>query len=271
MRAVVALREDPHYRREAFAAGLGAAGYAVECIDQRSGSIGHLGRGDVLLVWNRAARNDDLANVAAKRGAAILVAENGYIGRDANGHQLYALARDQHLGAGAWWPERLDGRGRWKALGLALQPWRREGGHVLLCESRGIGAPNLKQPRNWPEETLRKLRRLTDREVRRRPHPGKLGVHGTPPVPFEADLAGAWCVVTWGSAAGIKAIVAGVPVIYAQPKWIGAGAATSELHLVECPPTPPRRSTLERVAAAQWSLEEISRGDPFRHLLQWQS
>ena len=270
-RAVVAIREEPHYRRDAFAAGLESTGYKVSCIDPKKNEpLPYVpGRGDAIVVWNRAARADALAEIASRNGAAVLVAENGYLGRDASGHQLYALARDQHLGAGTWWPERLDGAARWQALGLELQPWRQDGGHVLVCGSRGIGAPHLKMPKSWPAETERWLRKTTKREIRVREHPGRHGVHGEAAVPLERDLAGCWAVVIWASSCGLKALLAGVPVLHGLKQWIGAGAASSALADVERPPTPDRArlSMFRRLATAQWTLAEIQRGDPFAHLL----
>jgi hypothetical protein len=255
------IRRGPEYRSDAFAAGAAAAGYAW-----REGWHGGTpGRDDVLLIWNRYGSGEAAAQVFEAAGAQVLVAENGYIGRDANGRQLYALARSQHNGAGTWHVGVDD---RWSRLGVELKPWRTAGSHILVCAQRGIGSPVAAQPHGWTEDVVRRLRQVTKREIRVRLHPETRNL-AAPVPPLESELADCWAVVVWGSGAGIKALVAGVPVINEMRGWIGRLAASQDLRSIDAPPTPGflRERMLHSLAWAQWTLDEIASGLPFRTLL----
>ncbi len=254
-RAWSLIRTEPHYRREAFDAGLQRLGYQVI-----SGPPADPRPGDVVLVWNRMAAGQRAAVIAERAGATVLVAENGYLGADREGRQLYALAIGHHNGRGRW-PE--GGAERWDALGLTVEPWRSDGAHVLVLAQRGIGEPGIAAPKDWARKTVNLLARLTRRPVIVREHPGRLAA----PRPLAEHLAGCWCAVTWSSGAGLKALVAGIPVIHGLSGWIGAAAAGSDLAAIEAPVMPDRLPMLRRLAWAQWTVGELANGEAFDRLL----
>lgn len=262
MKAWNLTRADMHYRHDVFSSGLRAAGYEVTA-GQPQGAAGN-----VLLIWNRYGAYHDQASAFERGGGTVLVAENGYLGKDAAGQQMYALARGGHNGSGQWYQ---GGPGRWDSLGVNLTPWRVDGGHILVCGQRGIGAPGMASPPNWHEVVAAKLRTLTKRQVRVRTHPG----NGQPAVPLADDLRGAWACVIWSSSAGVQALVAGIPVLYDAPHWICAGAAVpysetwvNSLLYLEQPlhDNATRLAALQGMAWAQWTLAEIEAGEPFRRL-----
>lgn len=250
--AALTLRPPLHYRREVFAEGLGRIGYAVG--SPRS----HPQPADLLVLWNRNRAWEHLARVYEQAGARVIVAENGYLGRDAEGGQLYAMALRQHNGAGVW-PSGDDCR--WDVLGIELAPWRTGGEEIVVLPQRGIGAPGVAMPRSWATSVVTRLRKVTRRPVRIRPHPGK-----DRPDPA-ADLEHAFAAVTWGSGAGLKAIVHGVPVFHELRAWIGATAARYGIDDIENPFRGDRLPMLRRLAWAQWTLEEIRSGAAFAALL----
>lgn len=246
-------RETLHYRRDCFRSGLERCGY----------SVGHPPKlnpdpKDVLLVWNRHTLSDAHATRYEAAGARVLVAENGYIGADERGNQLYALALHHHLGAGDWKEGPQD---RWSGLGIDLWPWRRTGREIIVLPQRGIGSPAIAMPAGWTDQVVARLKNITDRPVRVRLHPG---MSRTDPW---VDLQDAWAAVTWASGAGIKAIVHGVPVFCEMPHWIGLPAARYTLSRLEDPFLEDRLPMLRRLAWAQWRLEEIQTGEPFKWLL----
>jgi hypothetical protein len=258
LKAYCLIRAQPHYRREAFVDGLRACGYPVVEVPPSRGAPG-----DVLVIWNRYGTNELLADRFEADGGTVLVAENGYLGHDAQGRQHYALARHGHNGSGQW---TAGGPERWQALGLALQPWRMAGDHVLVCPNRTFGMKGLAMPDHWAEETVAELRRYTRRPIRVRKHPGNWQAN-PPKVSLAEDLTGAWCVVIWSSSCGVHALLAGIPVIACAPWWICKRAAGEHLHDVEAPPLEPREPTLQRLAWAQWSVDELASGEPFRRLI----
>lgn len=247
------LRETPHYRRESFRQGLRRLGYEVGAPPKSNPRPD-----DVLLVWNRNGPNDVHAARYQAAGARVIVAENGYIGADANGHQLYALALWHHLGAGEWKEEPKD---RWSRLNIDLHPWRAHGDEIVVLPQRGIGPKGVAMPRDWTADVVSRLKRFTKRPVRVRQHPGK---SRTDPL---VDLRSAWAAVTWASGAGIKSIVYGVPVFHEMPEWIGKPAARSSVSELENPFLGDRLPMLRRLAWAQWTVDEIAQGEPFRWLL----
>lgn len=253
MRAFLTLRAKPEYRRDAFAAGLEAAGYQV------SNCVPHDPQpDDVLVIWNRYAHYDDLAKRFERKGAKVLVAENGYLGRDWGGNAWYSISGSRHNGAGHW-PD--GGPGRWDSWGVELSPWREQGGHVLVLLQRGIGVSPVAQPASWRQTVEGML--ATNRPVKYRGHPGEKRPHGT----LYDDLDGAHCVITWGSGAALKALAAGIPVFYGFEQWIGAPAGKPFTGKVEDPFLGDRLPMFQRLAWAMWRLDEIENGDPFRGLL----
>lgn len=262
MKAYSLIRRGPEYRSDAFAAGLRASGYKY--VEGWHGNTP--GRDDVLISWNRYGLGDAAAEIFERAGARVLIAENGYIGRDGDGQQLYALALNHHNGAGHWHVGQAD---RWAALGIDLQPWRVSGEHILVCAQRGIGPKGVAMPPNWEHETVAKLLALTKRPVRLRPHPETRGLAVKPP-PLEQDLENCHAVVVWGSGAGIRALVEGVPVIHEMPNWIGRAACGDiQIDQIEAPRSlGAREAMLRALAWAQWTLAEIAAGLPFKYLLQ---
>ncbi len=243
MRAFLGLRDGVHYRREAFTRGLERCGYTVlHEITTRPRD------GDVLVIWNRYSQFANAADAFESRRLPVLVAENGYLGNEFAGDRWYAISRSQHNGAGTW-PQ--GDAQRWDALGVELQPFRPAGGEFVVLPQRGIGPPGVAMPRDWPE---RVHRRLTKERIphRVRPHPGQGAA-----ISLEQDLAHASGVVTWGSGAALKALVLGISVFHDMPHWIGAQDNTDA----------GRLAMFRRLAWAQWTLNEITNGEPFRRLL----
>lgn len=221
---------------------------------------------DVLVIWNRYGSLEILADKWEAQGARVIVAENGYIGKDTDDRQFYALALHGHNGSGTW---DVGVENRWAAHDIELAPWRLNGDHILFAPSRGIGPKWYAQPGGikWNDVFLPEIQAATGREVRLRVHPGNQEAQRQAK-PLEEDLENCWAVVLWGSTVGLKAILAGVPVFHVSPYFIAADAARrwGEFDL-ENPYTGPREPALHKMAWAQWSVKEIEDGLPFRHLL----
>lgn len=264
-RAWCLIREQVHYRREAFRGGLEKAGYQL-CL---GGPPAPPRPGDILVIWNRYGHMEEWARKFEVGGGRVLIAENGYLGNDENGRQYYAIALSGHNGSGSWpsggipLPKSEDFGGRWARLGIELKPWRADGEHVLVCPQRGIGPKQYAQLPGWEESVVNRLRALTRRPIRVRPHPGRKAPERT----LAEDLANCWALVTWASNAGTHALVAGIPVFFEGTYWVCAGAGERSVQRIERPAYPERLPVFERLAWAQWSVAEIASGEPFRRLL----
>lgn len=258
------VRTQPHYRHEAFVAGLSAAGYQVVS----GGLCGPVARDDVLVVWNLMADTAAAVAQVRKQGGAVVVAENGYLGLCPERRQYYALALDGHNGSGAWPVPPVE---RFWRLGIEPKPWRSQpDGHIVVFGQRGIGATSMASPPNWHIDIAAQLRKLQRREVRISVHPGPPAIDPVVTAKTVAELAGAYCAVTWASARGVRALVEGVPVFYCAPHWIASCGAVHGIGNIEAPclDDARRAEALHRLSWAQWSVDEIAAGAPFRHLLQ---
>lgn len=256
-RAYMMIHERQPYPYSHFAEGLRAAGY-----DVRRDPYAKPNPDDVLLIWNRMGAKDHVAKAFEAVGAAVLVAENGWIGKAADGGKLYALCLNHHNGAGDWFVGESD---RLLHQRIQFRPWRERGDDLLVLCSRGIGEPGVAQPRDWPITIARDLRQRTNRNVRVRLHPGDKSA------PMDDDLRNVHAAVTWGSGAAIKALAAGIPIFYGQNRWIGAGCAIHGVENIEGPYLGDRLPMFRRLAWAQWSAAEIASGEPIRCLLKWRS
>jgi hypothetical protein len=254
MRAYCLIRPETHYRRECFVAGLEAAGYEVQ-----ARLPGAAQPGDVLTIWSRYGGHEQIADRFEADGGTVIVAENAYLAPK-DGSKYCALAVHAHNGRGKW---SVGGSERWNALGHDLKPWRKDGRHILICLSRNFGMRGGIMAADWSGQVTKRLQALTDRPIRLRHHPRNGPEH---PV-FEEDLRDAWAVVIWYSSLGVRALIHGVPVLCDAPWWIAKGAAGT-IEQVESPPMPDRLPHLKRMAWAQWSLEEIASGEPFRLLTE---
>ena len=268
-RAYSLIRDQPVYRADAFASGLKANGFEVVKAAPRGA-----GPGDVLLIWNRYFGNHDLACRFEEWGGTVLVAENAYIWKHGiSPHHLkdrpaYALARSYHNDSTVI-PD--GGPERWGALGIELNPWQ-DGEHILVCPNRSFGVPGRIMPADWAESTCKRLRALTKREVRLRPHPG----NDPPTKPLIEDLRGCHTVVIWSSSAGVHALVNGVRVVCCSPYWICKQAASEPRQTDEDwqrwlrvqYADASREQALRNLAHAQFSLQEIASGFAFASVLR---
>lgn len=254
------IRDLPHYRRAAFDAGLRRLGYDISRVPAAAP-----GPDDLLLIWNRYDELDAIALRYAAAGASVLVAENGYSGRqDTQRRQYYALSHGQHHHGGARWRPGLDA----ELAALAPRGLRQQGRHILVCGQRGIGSPLMRSPPGWGEQTTEMLARQTDRPVQYRPHPG-----ARPDLAALATaLDDAWLCVVWCSAAGLVALLRGVPVCYAAPAWIAAASARplhdnfGRLADLESPAFFPPGGLLNALAN-EWCIADIESGRAFAALL----
>ena len=248
----------PHYRRDAFAAGLKAAGHSVSVAQPSTFDS------DTLYVcWNRYGHFHDICTRVEQAGGKTIICENGYCGRDENQHQFYALARGGHNGSGEWY---VGGPERFAALGVEVKPWRAAGDKIVIRGQRGIGNPRTASPHEWHSKTANLLRLTTNRTIEIIQHPGNKAVVDSS---HEQYLAGAHALVIWSSSVGVKALVAGIPVFQCSPYWVCAGAAARGIDDIESPlmDDAARMVALERMAWAQWRLSEIASGEAFRTLL----
>ena len=252
MRAQCMIREALHYKRGTFLEGLYAAGFSL------AAAINKPQPEDVLVIWNRYGHYHEEARRFEAAGARVVVAENGYLGKNRAGGDWFAMAVGNHCGAGTWVE---GGPERWDLMGVTMQPWRMDGHEVVVLGQRGIGPPGIATHQTWANHVAR-----TIPGARVRAHPG----NHDPLVPLDRDLARAKAVVVRSSSAGLWALLWGIPAWAAVPWWIGAGACRplSEFGQEPKRDDAARLAVFRRMAWAQWEASEIKSGQAFTHLLQ---
>ncbi len=256
------IRQEPHYRREAFVGGLQRLGFEI------TGQPREAARpGDVLLIWNRYAHYDAIARKFEKEGGTVVVAENGLMGRDRHDGHWYSLAIGMPAAGGGRLPAAPPGEDRTAIMGVKYGELRRGGREVIVLEQRGIGPPGIASPAGWTERTHRRAYEVSPLPVRVRKHPGERSC-----IPLREDLKDAAAIVTWGSGAAIRALELGVPVFYCLSTWIAREAAsvwTGEDGQLGRPKLDEqaRRDAFKRIGRATWRTDEIQTGEPFARLL----
>jgi hypothetical protein len=162
-----------------------------------------------------------------------------------------------------FWPEIIPGTHtleRASNMGIKLVPWRKGGGHVLIClHGYKFGLPWGIDIAEWHGSIVRRVRAATDRQIIVRP---KLM---TRPIPLEAQLRKAWCVVTHSSTAAVHAVLAGVPA-FCEPTCAAAPVGCTDFSRIEAPMRPDREPWLAELAWRQWSHVEMRSGKAWAHI-----
>lgn len=254
MDAAVMIRDMPHYRKDAFCAGLKKAGYNIIGFKERPDPH------DILVIWNKYGRNEQLAAMYQARGAKVIVCENGYYGKDSFDRQYYAIALTGHCGSGSWY---IGGSERLEALGITFKPWRKTGREIVICAQRGIGSTDMRMPKPWPQDIFKKIKQFTGKPVRVRAHPG----NKPHKIPLLEDLRNAYAIVVWSSNCATTALIEGIPVFYQAPHIVTQRACESDLSLIDTPNYLERSEAFREMSWAQWTVDEIASGEPFERLL----
>ena len=137
---------------------------------------------------------------------------------------------------------------------LIMKDWRKKGTHVLVLPP----SPTLynmigKDDKKLLNDTLTILKKHTDRPIRVR---YKKTDKGYPRTDIYDDLKDCWAVVSFGTAASVKAIMSGIPVFcneYSPTYPVGEKDFTK----IETPKYPERENWLYNLINNQFSVREI--------------
>ena len=106
---------------------------------------------------------------------------------------------------------------RFEHFGKTIEPWKNEGGHILVCNSSQT-MNKWYGHTDWVQDTVAKLQQHTDRKIVVREKPRAAGTSGPRAVElgglktFEEEAKGAWAVVTSISMCAIDAVCMGIPI-----------------------------------------------------------
>lgn len=202
---------------------------------------------------------------ARREKRTVLYADNGYFLPGKSQESYFRITRNalQHNGEGELPFPKWLARERWQRLNLAIQPWRKNGRHVIVCPpARLFGAQFGFSADEWLESTVATLKKHTDRPIKVR---AKMSWNDVKrayrnPTPLSEDLNGAWALVTHCSNAAVESLLAGVPV-FCTDRCGASAMALSDLSLIETPRMDEGRTRWATILANnQWTLPEMKSG-----------
>jgi len=164
---------------------------------------------------------------------------------------------------------------------LSLSPWRTQGTHVLVCLQRD-GGWSMKgtDMTAWTQQTVQRLRSITNRPIVIRPHPKhKINLSELTSLPgvsesvngstLQQDLSNAWAAVFCNSSSSVAAVLAGIPVFADDNDCVTWAVANKDLAQIESPAMPDRTQWLYDLSAAHWTDEESCSGAIYQRFVEY--
>ena len=194
-----------------------------------------------------------------KKNKPVIVIDSGYVKRND-----YFMVGLNGLNGRADFKNGSRPSDRWEALEIELKPYRKDGDHILVCGQIPWDASVQDfDHAQWCLDVMEDLRARTKRPIRFRPHP----IIATYPLPpLERDMQDAFAVVTFSSNSAVDAVIEGVPVFALDRGSMAWHVANTSLQWIDMPRKAPREAWACNLAYAQWNLEEMREGKPWRHL-----
>ena len=242
---------------------------------------------DLCLLWSvqfRVPKRQKIFDWYRKRGIPVLIIEVGALQRNI----LWRVALNNIDNTGQYGLGQPQDPQRPNDLGINLEPWRYERGeniYICLQNDRCANWPHSENLNQWLINTVRKLRRTTERPIVIRPHPRKREpippevthtqnvrveipqVKNTDPdgTDFQRILDDAWAVVNVSSNPGVEAVISGVPVFVAHNN-LAASVGRTDVRRIENPVMPDRTDWLQDMIHREWSIDEIRQGIPWQRI-----
>lgn len=232
--------------------------------------------GEVECVAMVGVKNRELFYAHRDAGARVLYLDKGYTrGRMGSGSEYWRVAIDAQQPT-----ERLGQHcdaGRTIAQSLRLNPWRKDGRHILVAGSSAKyhAFHRLSDPTTFTVDIVAELQRLTGRPIVYRPKPSWRDAVRIPGTrfsdrhePLGEALRDCWAMVTHGSNACVDSVMAGVPCIV-----LGNGAArplsSTSLNEIEAPRlagSGARKRWLNALSWWQYTAAEFASGEAWAFL-----
>lgn len=168
-----------------------------------------------------------------------------------------------------------------KDLGIVLKDWRTTGNHILICTQRNGGwSMQGIDVVKWLNQTVRDLRKYTDRPIIVRGHPGDKQAKKYLNIKTKTwslskndsivdDFKNAWAVVVYNSTPSVASTIEGIPAFITDPNPMVSQAyevANTDLSLIENPVFFERQKWVEKLSMCHWKFEELSNGEAWKHI-----
>ena len=223
---------------------------------------------DLVVFWGHGKKQQTIGQIQREKELHYLVMERWFFGGD---FEHISLGYDG-LNGQADFCNANSPPDRWEPHKHLMKPWNPGGEYVLLIgQVPGDNSCSHVNIQQWYVESVMKARAIQDLPVVFRHHPK----YQNPVIPcgievmdgsLEDCLKGAACVITFSSTVGVDALLAGKPVVAADPismAWPLAGHNVEEI-----PPVLDRQQWAYDLAYTQWTEQEIRTGAAWIHLRQ---
>lgn len=170
-----------------------------------------------------------------------------------------------------------------KDLNMTLNPWRKNGDHILVCLQRN-GGWSMKglDVVQFFNNIVREIRMYSDRPIVVRTHPGdkrsssyvKNLVGSNIRISSNAtlldDLQNAWATVVYNSSPGVASTIEGIPAFIIDPNFSQASEVSNHnISKIENPDLPERLHWIQKMAQCHWTQEDLSNGTTWQHMRNW--
>lgn len=231
-------------------------GCKVEIINP--GKTIKLSSNDTSIVWGILRGSDQIIKTCAENKLTWYHIDHAYTQR---GHEKgnYRMSKDFINGTEV----REIGGDRREMFNFEMRNWTRGGRHILVCPpSKAI--MQFLGAEQWLEQTIKELRRFTDREIRIRDKK-KAIMSGTS---LKEDLINCHAVVTHLSNVAIDAVLFGIPVFVntLSAAWQVSSGVMSN---IENPAYPDREVWINSLMYQQFKMEEFASGEVWKVRERW--
>jgi len=203
------------------------------------------------------------------KGLKTVVLETGYVNRGDGPDHYYAAGFDG-LNRAADFKNKGMPSDRWEKLGKKLEKLHK-GEDIILCGQVPWDA-NVQEIRfeDFLSESLREIRKYTDRNIIFRPHP----LYQLPRIdnteysrgPLQFDLDRAHVFVVYNSNISVDAVIHGVPVFAGNDNTMAWDVCNTDIRFIENPLYFDRQQWAYDLAYTQWTPDEMRQGLTWRHL-----
>ena len=137
---------------------------------------------------------------------------------------------------------------------------KNQGEYILICPS-STGIHKYLKKADWLNDTIKEIKKYTDRPIKIREKPRKAGTSGpaVADIPLEKDLENAWACVTSCSISAVAAALEGVPV-FSDPKSFAWSMSSASLSEIEDPLYLNPTQWLYSLAYQQFTPQEFANG-----------
>ena len=214
------------------------------------------------MFWGFVNNNINLVHQLEQQGSGYWYTDTPYFGRFDNNNlkednHYWRICRNQ-IHARYWRGCPSD---RFDKFNLKIKTRNKnQGDYILICPS-STGIHTYLKKINWLDNTIKEIKKYTDRPIKIREKPRKAGTSGpaVADVPLEHDLQNAWACVTSCSISAVESALHGVPV-FSDPKSFAWTISSASLSEIEDPFYIDPTEWLYSLAYQQFTPQEFANG-----------